>query len=80
MNYWLILGILSLIVVSYRFLTYSKDQKGGFGQPVKWQNMRLYHLLTILIFIVLMMNKNYKLAKMIPLLDLLSVFFYTPSF
>ena len=79
MNYWLILAILSLIIVSYRFLTYSKDQRGGFGQLVKWQNMRIYHLLTILIFIVLMLNKNYKLAKMIPLLDLLSVFFYTPS-
>jgi hypothetical protein len=79
MNYWLSLAILSLIVVLYRFLTHSKNQKGGFGQAVKWQNMRIYHLLTILMFIVLMINKNYKLAKMIPLLDLLSVFFYTPS-
>ena len=26
MNAWLILAILSLIVVSYRYLTYSKDQ------------------------------------------------------
>ena len=79
MNAWLILAILSLIVVSYRYLTYSKDQKGGFGQPVKWQKARVFHLLTILMFTILILNKNYKLAKMIPLVDLLSVFFYTPT-
>ena len=79
MKYWLIPAILSLIILLYRYSTFNKNQKGAFNQPVRWQQMRIFHLTTLSIFIIFILYKKYKLAKIIPLLDILSVFFYKPT-
>jgi len=79
MKYWLIPAIIAFIIVFYRYSTFSKNQVGALGQPVKWQQMRLFHLTTIALFILSTFYKNYILAKTIPLLDMFSVFFYTPT-
>ncbi len=79
MKYWLIPAILSLCVVLYRFVTYSKNQRGGFGQPVRWQNMRIFHFIILVMFVISILTKQYTIAKILPLVDLLSPFLYTPS-
>ena len=79
MKYWLIAAIIAFMIVSYRYLTFTNNQLGTFGQPVKWQQMRLFHLTTLSFFILCTFYKNYTLAKMLPLLDILSIFFYTPT-
>ena len=79
MKIWMLAAIMSGLIVSYRYMTYDKNQKGGFGQPVRWQNNRLFHLIILCIFIVSVYNKNYKFAKLLPLFDLTSFLFYTPT-
>ena len=77
MIYWFIPAILSLCVVLFRYITYNEKQKGGFGQPVRWQHMRIYHLIILVLFIVSILTKQYTIAKILPLLDLLSPLVYT---
>jgi hypothetical protein len=70
MNYWLYLSCLTLIIVLYRYISYDETQKGAFGQPVHWQNMRLTHMAIIIIFILAIMNNRYDIAKIMPIIDI----------
>lgn len=79
MKFWMLAGIILFLVVGYRYMTYDAKQLGGFGQPVRWQNNRLFHLTVIGMFIIAVYNKNYKVAKLLPLFDLSSFLFYTPT-
>ena len=79
MKIWMLAGMFSFIVLSYRYMTFDKNQLGGFGQLVRWQNNRIFHLIIIGMFILAVYNKNYKLAKILPLIDLSTFLFYTPT-
>ena len=69
MNYWLLPVILTLFGAIYRYATYNDTQKGTFNQPVHWQNMRLFHIIIIIIFIVSIICKQYSIAKILPAID-----------
>ncbi len=76
MNYWLYLAILTLFAVLYRYMTYDNTQKGVFGQPVHWQNMRIIHILIIIIFVLSIMYNRYDIAKMMPIIDIVISLLY----
>lgn len=79
MKYWLILAILLLCGAIYRYLSYNDQQKGAFGQPVHWQNMRLFHIIIIVIFIISILSNHYNLAKLLPLIDIFASLIYMNS-
>jgi hypothetical protein len=76
MNYWLYPAILTLFVVLYRYISYDDTQKGAFGRLVHWQNMRIIHILIIIIFILSIMYSRYDIAKVMPIIDIVFSLLY----
>lgn len=76
MNYWIYISILTLIVVLHRYKSYDNKQTGIFGQSVNWQNMRLIHILIIIIFILSVIYNRYDIAKLMPIIDIIISLLY----
>ena len=69
MHKWVMPAGIAATGMSYRYATYDDDQTGGFGQNVWWNDYRVFHIIMALIFIILVSQKKYHLAKYIPLID-----------
>ena len=69
-KYWLLPAFITLLVISYKYITYTPDQISFLGKPVWFNNNRIFHFLTVLTFIIsIITNNNY--SKIIPIIDLL---------
>lgn len=73
LKYLQLMGYITLIAsirFTYLFKNYKKGDKGGFGGNLWWNDMRLFHSITYLIFSIMAIRKNNK-AYMILIFDII---------